>query len=157
MIDRVYKKRSRSTYQVSYCKAYDKEEAEPETKDVLMELFTNMFAEPTKKVPSPLPSSRSDTYSSPMASLVLTDSSQLTSDSQHLELLAVSCELSVSTKEAMGLLLYGDSNSVKYLKPLPKEPISQSSANGEDKVHGVRRSSLGIASEFWEHLLWLAS
>nr|CAD7403090.1 unnamed protein product [Timema cristinae] len=38
---------------------------------------------------------------SPVASLVLTDSSQLTSDSQHL---AVSCELSVSTKEAMGLL-----------------------------------------------------
>nr|CAD7447019.1 unnamed protein product [Timema bartmani] len=35
-----------------------------------------------------------------MASLVLTDSSQLTSDSQNLE---VSCELSVSTKEAMGL------------------------------------------------------
>nr|CAD7267384.1 unnamed protein product [Timema shepardi] len=39
-------------------------------------------------------------YNSPMTSLVLTDSSQLTSDSQHL----VSCELSVSTKEAMGLL-----------------------------------------------------
>nr|CAD7267952.1 unnamed protein product [Timema shepardi] len=60
-------------------------------------------------------------YSSPVASLVLTDSSQLTSDSQHLDhmarrrdyiiwsgsfskLLAVSCELSGSTKEAMGLL-----------------------------------------------------
>nr|CAD7269906.1 unnamed protein product [Timema shepardi] len=36
-----------------------------------------------------------------MTSLVLTDSSQLTSDSQHLE---VSCELSVSTKEATALL-----------------------------------------------------
>nr|CAD7579280.1 unnamed protein product [Timema californicum] len=55
---------------------------------------------------------RRQTYSSSVASLVLTDSSQLTSDSQHLginnlvwELLkAVSCELSVSTKEAMGLL-----------------------------------------------------
>nr|CAD7427519.1 unnamed protein product [Timema monikensis] len=41
---------------------------------------------------------------SPVTSLVLTDSSQLTSDSQHLELLAVYCELSVITKEAMGLL-----------------------------------------------------
>nr|CAD7575536.1 unnamed protein product [Timema californicum] len=40
-------------------------------------------------------------YSSPMTSLVLTDSSQLTSESQHL---AISCELSVSTKEVMGLL-----------------------------------------------------
>nr|CAD7200981.1 unnamed protein product [Timema douglasi] len=39
--------------------------------------------------------------SSPMASLVLTESSQLTYDSQDL---AISCELSVSTKEAMGLL-----------------------------------------------------
>nr|CAD7461575.1 unnamed protein product [Timema tahoe] len=55
---------------------------------------------------------------SSMASLVLTDSSQLTSDSQHLGIYlgyiiwsgnfskpsTVSCELSVSTKEAMGLL-----------------------------------------------------
>nr|CAD7579776.1 unnamed protein product [Timema californicum] len=40
----------------------------------------------------------SEWYSSPMASLVLTDSSQLTA------LKKVSCELSVSTKEAMGLL-----------------------------------------------------
>nr|CAD7199400.1 unnamed protein product [Timema douglasi] len=48
-------------------------------------------------------SQHSGIYSSPMASLVLTGSSQLTSDSQHLE---VSCELSVSTKEAMGLLYY---------------------------------------------------
>nr|CAD7205060.1 unnamed protein product [Timema douglasi] len=38
-------------------------------------------------------------YSSPTASLVLTDSSRLTSDSQHL---AISCELSVSPKGAMG-------------------------------------------------------
>nr|CAD7393709.1 unnamed protein product [Timema cristinae] len=54
-------------------------------------------------------------HSSPMASLVLTDSSQLTYYSQHLELLAISCELSVSTKEAMGLIYFVHS-STKSLK-----------------------------------------
>nr|CAD7575679.1 unnamed protein product [Timema californicum] len=44
-------------------------------------------------------------YSSPMASLVLTDSSQLTAKSfEKLPDQKVSCELSVSTKEAMRLL-----------------------------------------------------
>nr|CAD7264966.1 unnamed protein product [Timema shepardi] len=51
-------------------------------------------------------------YSSPVASLVLTDSSQLTSDNHTVRrrdtafglVTFQSCELSVSTKEAMGLL-----------------------------------------------------
>nr|CAD7421303.1 unnamed protein product [Timema poppensis] len=59
-------------------------------------------------------------YSSPVASLVLTDSSQLTPDSQYL---AVSCELSVSTKEATGLLYAFKHNVFLGMWCLPPEKL----------------------------------
>nr|CAD7201306.1 unnamed protein product [Timema douglasi] len=64
------------------------------------------------------------TYSSPMTSLVLTDSSQLTSDSQHLEILAEAVWLSVdpymrpySVRLPIGTTMIG-SQVAKYVNHL---------------------------------------
>nr|CAD7420698.1 unnamed protein product [Timema poppensis] len=57
-----------------------------------------------------------------MASLVLTDSSQLTSDGQHLE---VSCELSLSTKEVMGPLYLQRVNIPSFILKIDKEMITK--------------------------------